>query len=505
MNNILELLEHTAAARPDQTAVIDENGADRFETLLFRSRCCGTALAAHLSPTTPIPVLLEKGREALYAFFGAAYAGCFYVPLSPALPQPRLAQILSVLQAPCIVTDQEHAALAAQLPGAGRVLLVDQLLQTQPDDALLARIRKNAIDGDPLYCNFTSGSTGTPKGVVVSHRSVLDFIIPFTELFRIGPDDIIGNQAPLDFDVSVKDIYSAMYTGATLVLLPRRLFSQPSALMDALCTHRVTTLIWAVSALCLVSSFHGLDYRTPETVNKVLFSGEVMPPKHLKSWMEHLPHADFVNLYGPTEITCNCTYHRIESGRDYTAGIPLGTAFPNERVFLLDAVGQEIHQPDQEGEICVSGAALALGYYNNPEQTRAVFTQHPSNSRYLQPVYRTGDLGRWNARGELCFLGRKDFQIKHMGHRIELEEIERAVQEAEGVSRCCCVYDANKERLHGFYTGTADKAAVRTALMQRLPVFMLPRTLERLDSLPLTENGKTNRKFLLALARKEIV
>ena len=296
MYNILELLEHTAAARPEKTAVIDENGADRFDMLLFRSRRCGTALAAHLSPTAPVPVLLEKSREALYAFFGAAYAGCFYVPLSPALPQPRLAQILSVLQAPCIVTDREHAALAAQLPGVRRILLIKDLLQTQADDALLARIRSCAIDGDPLYCNFTSGSTGTPKGVVVSHRSVLDFIPVFTELFRIGTDDIIGNQAPLDFDVSVKDIYSALYTGATLVLLPRRLFSQPSALMDALCTHRVTTLIWAVSALCLVSSFHGLDYRTPETVNKVLFSGEVMPPKHLKSWIEHLPHADFVNV-----------------------------------------------------------------------------------------------------------------------------------------------------------------------------------------------------------------
>ena len=203
-----------------------------------------------------------------------------------------------------------------------------------------------------------------------------------------------------------------------------------------------------------------------------------MPPKHLKNWMEHLPHADFVNLYGPTEITCNCTYHRIESDRDYAAGIPLGTAFPNERVFLLDEAGQEINTPDQAGEICVSGAALALGYYNNPEQTARVFTQHPGHSRYLQPIYRTGDLGRWSAEGELYFLGRKDFQIKHMGHRIELEEIERAVQKIDGVSRCCCVYDAQKERLHGFYTGTAEKAAVRSALAQKLPVFMLPRTLE---------------------------
>lgn len=503
MYHILELLERTAAARPDKTAVVDETGADNFAALLERSRRCGTALAAHAAPRTPVPVLMEKSRAALYAFLGAAAAGCFYVPLSPALPPARLTQILSVLQAPCLVTDRAHAAQAAQLAGASRVLLVEDLLQTPADGGLLARIRRQTIDGDPLYCNFTSGSTGTPKGVTVSHRSVLDFILPFTKLFGIGPHDVIGNQAPLDFDVSVKDLYAALHTGATLVLLPRRLFSQPSALLDALCAHRVTTLIWAVSALCLVSALHGLDYRTPETVNKVLFSGEVMPPKHLQNWMAHLPHADFVNLYGPTEITCNCTYHRIERSRDYSAGMPLGTAFPNERVFLLDEAGQEIQEPDRTGEICVSGAALALGYYNDPAQTQAAFVQHPGNSRYAQPVYRTGDLGRWNAAGELYFVGRRDFQIKYMGHRIELEEIERAAQGMDGVSRCCCVYDARRERLHGFYTGTAAPAAVRAALAQRLPAFMLPRTLTPLDCLPLTENGKTDRGRLLAMAGKE--
>nr|WP_300184144.1 amino acid adenylation domain-containing protein [uncultured Agathobaculum sp.] len=503
MINVLEFLERTAAVRPDKPAVIDRDGVDNFDMLLRHSKSCGTALAAHIMPGTPVPVLLEKGRTALYAMFGAVYAGGFYVPLSPALPQPRLEQILAVAQAPCLVTDRAHAAQAASLAGAGRVLLVEELLQTEPDSGTLAAIRRGATDGDPLYCNFTSGSTGTPKGVVVSHRGVLDFIPHFAALFGFDAADVIGNQAPLDFDVSVKDVYTALLTGATLVLIPRTLFSQPGALMDFLCEHRVTTLTWAVSALCLVSTFHGLDYRTPETVNKVLFSGEVMPLRHLQSWMAHLPDAEFVNLYGPTEITCNCTYHRIERERNYDTGIPLGTAFPNRRVFLLDDDGHEVTAPGQPGEICVSGASLGLGYYNAPEQTGAVFVQHPANRRYLQPVYRTGDRGQWNDRSELCFLGRKDFQIKHMGHRIELEEIERAAQQLDGVDRFCCVFDGEKERLHGFYTGALDKAAVRHALAQRLPVYMLPRTFGALARLPITENGKVDRKTLLALARKE--
>ena len=139
------------------------------------------------------------------------------------------------------------------------------------------------IDTDPLYVNFTSGSTGLPKGVLVSHRSVLDFIDVFADTFSFTSNDRIGNQAPFDFDVSVKDIYGALKAQATLVIIPRRLFSRPKELLDFLCEHKVTALIWAVSALCLISTFHGLDYRTPDTVNKVLFSGEVMPLKHLKT------------------------------------------------------------------------------------------------------------------------------------------------------------------------------------------------------------------------------
>ena len=313
----------------------------------------------------------------------------------------------------------------------------------------------------------------------------------------ITHEDVIANQAPFDFDVSVKDIYSALATGATLVLVPRPLFSQPQQLLDFLCQHRATTLIWAVSALCLITTVHGLDYRVPETVNKVLFSGEVMPAKHLKTWMEHLPQAQFVNLYGPTEITCNCTYHIIDRTRSYPDGIPMGQAFPNEDVFLLDGEDHLVTAPNVVGEVCVRGSALALGYYRNPEQTAKAFPNNPLNPCYPERIYRTGDLARYSSLGELHFCGRKDFQIKHMGHRIELEEIERAVSNLSGVHRCCCVFHSEKRRLYAFYQGELTPKELRLQLLPTLPPYMIPNVFRQVEQFPLNKNGKIDRTLLM--------
>ena len=388
---------------------------------------------------------------------------------------------------------------AAGIFSGMELLTFEELMQTEPDFDRLAQIRRGRIDTDPLYVNFTSGSTGTPKGIVVGHRSVLDFIDCFTETFGITESDVIANQAPFDFDVSVKDIYSAMCTGATLVVVPRRLFSAPVELIDFLCAHRITTMIWAVSALCLITTFHALDYKTPDTIRKILFSGEVMPLKALKNFQSHLPEVTYVNLYGPTEITCNCTYHILDKERDYSAGIPIGKAFPNEDVFLLDGEDRRITAPETVGELCVRGTALALGYYGAPEQNAVHFVPNPLNPHYPETIYRTGDLARYDANGELVFSGRKDFQIKYMGHRIELEEIEREMAAIDGVERCCCIFDEKKSRLKGFYIGSVEKDALHAEMKEKLPAFMVPGILRRVEDMPLTKNGKIDRKKLAEL------
>ena len=496
MKNVLEFLESSAASVGEKIAVKDAHSAFTYHQLLESSKSIGTALAQKSAAGKPIAVLMEKSCETLAAFFGIAYAGCCYTLLNPALPATRLNSIREVLQAQLVITDSEHLSLAKELFSDESSLLdITALLAQEPDEALLAGIRAGAIDTDPLYINFTSGSTGVPKGVIINHRSVLDFIPVFTKTFGIDSSDILANQAPFDFDVSVKDIYSAISTGATLVLVPKHLFSAPTELLDYLCENDITVMVWAVSALCLISTFHALDYKVPETVRKILFSGEVMPAKHLKQWMEKLPQTTFVNLYGPTEITCNCTYH-IVNREEENEVLPIGKPFDNERVFLLDENNKLITDSGINGEICVAGTALSPGYFNAPEQTAKAFVQNPLNPFYPEIIYRTGDLGHYDESGNIFFSGRKDFQIKHMGHRIELEEIERAIHGIDGIRRCCCIFDERKSKLYGFYIGEFERRELFQILKDKLPEFMIPGALRKVEELPLTKNGKIDRKQL---------
>ena len=360
-----------------------------------------------------------------------------------------------------------------------------------------AAVRAQMIDADPLYVNFTSGSTGTPKGVVVCHRNVCEFIPCFADTFAITEKDVLANQAPFDFDVSVKDIYSGLFTGARVEIVPTAYFTNPTKLMDFLCDRGATLMVWAVSALCFLTTMNALAYKTPATLRAILFSGEVMPIKHLHKLQKYLPAVQYVNLYGPTEITCNCTYYVVDREFAENETLPIGVPFKNERILLLTPDGGEAVKDGEIGELCVSGTSVALGYYKDAERTAACFTQNPLNHAYLEPIYRTGDLVKVNERGEMVYVSRKDFQIKHMGHRIELSEIEVQMTAVPGVERALCAYLADKGKILAFYTGEADKAAITGALREVLPGYMIPNIFMQVDAMPLNKNGKIDRAALL--------
>ncbi len=331
---------------------------------------------------------------------------------------------------------------------------------------------------------------------MVSHRSVANMARRFSEVFDIRGDTVFGNQAPFDFDVSVKDIYLALRNAASTHILPRKVFTFTPQLMEILNRRKINTLVWAVSAMkivCALGTFP--DYR-PEHVRLVMFSGEVLPVKVLNEWRENLPGAQFVNLYGPTEITCNCAYYKVD--RNFVPGerIPIGQAFNNTEIMLLDA-DDLVTEPNKTGELCVRGVSLAHGYYNNPEETAKVFVQNPLHHAYPELIYRTGDICLYNDRGELEFMGRRDSQVKYMGHRVELGEIEAAAQAVPLVQSACCLFDEARERIVLFYqSAQQDDGGLIRALKQVLPKYMVPGKLRYYKELPLNRTGKVDRALL---------
>lgn len=498
--NILDMLEASAKKYPERLAFGDVEKDITFVELEKKAKAVGTLLADEIEIAEPVAFYMDKSVNATCAMFGAVYAGGFYSFLDVKQPQARTESVISILEPKVIFTDEENYERIAGYTTNAKIWKIEEVLgkATGIDEDKLKKVRENFQDVNPLYVNFTSGSTGVPKGVVVCHRSVIEFISCFTEIFGIKETDIIGNQAPFDFDVSVKDIYSGLMTGAKVQIIPKKYFSMPTNLMDYLADKEVTTLIWAVSAMCFVSVMKGFDYRLPEKIHTVMFSGEVLPIKHYKIWKHFLPNAKFVNLYGPTEITCNCTYYVLDREYDDAEVIPMGKAFPNEKVFLLDENDQLVMAKDVQGEICVGGTALALGYFKDRERTDMVFVQNPLNKAYNEMIYRTGDLGKYNEDGDLVYVSRKDFQIKHLGHRIELGEIEAVTMARDGITRACCIYDSEKQRLILFYTGEREKIELMKELRTVLPPFMLPNALVPVDEMPLNKNGKIDRNKLMS-------
>ncbi len=498
IQNILDYLENSAASCPEKTAYEDLENHYTYAQALEYARRIGSALLAVLPQNAPVPVLMEKEAGTLHVFMGAVCAGCFYTLVEPEQPLERIRTILETLEAQVMVTTRSIKEQLQELEFPGKILLAEELLKHEIDEDGLAGRRRAACDTDPLYAIFTSGSTGAPKGVVVCHRSVIDFTEHFTKIFGFDRNDVIGGQAPFDFDVSVKDIYPALKVGATLEVIPKRFFSVPKKLLDFLDDRKVTSLTWAVSALCVISMLKGFRYKVPKNIRRVMFSGEVMPVKQLNYWRTYLPDALYVNLYGPTEITCNCTYYKIDREFGEEEQIPVGEPFPNERVFLLGEEDQLVTEAGKLGEICVTGTALALGYYRNEEKTSQAFVQNPLNRCYPELMYRTGDLGRYDEKGELYYVTRKDFQIKHMGHRIELGEIEVAFQALNGIERVCCVYDEPNTKIIGFYVGEPEAKEIIQQLTERLPRFMIPNIFRKVERMPITKNGKIDRRALMA-------
>lgn len=500
MKSVLDYLERTAGIYTDKPAYIDEKRTVTFGELKADALKIASGILDAAGIGTPVVVYMEKSVACIEGFLGVLYTGAFYVPIDTAMPFARVKLILDTLGAKIVLTTRADA-LPEEMKESCRIFYMEDLLREEMVRAdELAKRQRQRIDTDPIYAIFTSGSTGVPKGVLVSQRSVINFTEWWCETFDFTDQEVFANQTPFYFDASVKDIYATLRCGATMYIVPKKLFSLPNQLVKFLNDHEVNCIDWVPSVLCMIANFRTLEKVKPLYLKKVMFLGEVMPTKQFNIWRRALPEVKYANLYGPTEATGDCTYYKIEREFADTEPIPIGYACDNTEVLLLNEKNEPV-QGDEIGEICVRGCSLALGYFNNQEKTDEVFVQNPLQKNYRERIYRTGDLGKYNSYGEIIFMSRKDSQIKHMGHRIELGEIETAISSLEEIDRACCLFDRKSQKIVAVYEGSADAKELTGKLKDILPRYMLPNAYHQVESMPVNLNGKIDR---VALKRRYI-
>lgn len=512
-NSVISYFEKTYRLYSDKLAVEDKDDSATFGELRNNAIRIGTAIYNKTGKAkVPVFVYLPKNVQMVEAFLGILYAGDFYTPTDVRFPFEKVKGIIDELRPEVIITDSNYInALIDNGVMKDRIINIDDIRVLSNDYASKDRndidnvhgsitdtlYYSKTIDTDLAYILFTSGSTGVPKGVGITHRSIIDYIDWAKECFNVNVESRIGNQAPFYFDNSTLDIYLMISTGASLYIVPEQYYSFPAKLMTYVLEKQINTIFWVPSVLINVANADILSKMQVDCLHTILFAGEIMPNKHLNYWRKYIPNALYANLYGPTEITVDCTYYIVDREFEDDEPLPIGKACPNTEVMIIDEDRKLITEPNVKGELCVRGSSLAVGYWGNKEKTDAVFIQNPFNSLYDEKIYCTGDMVHYNSMGEIMYDGRKDYQIKHMGYRIELGEIETAVLGVDGIKEACVKYDSLNKEIILYYVGDIDYALVRKELLKKIPKYMIPTVYNNIEKMPYNDSGKIDRKKLI--------
>ena len=495
---ILEILEKIAKKFPGKTIYEDINRKSTYSEFIQTSKKIGSSLLNKIKNINkPVAIYIDRSVTCLETMMGVTYSGNYFTVLDIKSPKERINLILQTLPDISIVVEKKNVEKIKELNFNGEIYIYEELIEEKVNIQKLTEIRNRIIDTDPMYVQFTSGSTGIPKGIVICHRSVITYATSIKETFDINENTKFGSEAPFYFSLSTLDTYTTMISGATMVIIPKMYFSFPIKLLEFLKENKINTVYWVPSALCIVANLKALDEVELPDLKRVMFVGEVMPIKQLNIWRKHLPHATFVNLYGPTEITDVCTYYVVDREFNNDESLPIGKEFNNCNILIIKDDETEA-KVGETGELCVRGSFLSLGYYNNPEKTKQAFVQNPLNKAYPEIIYKTGDIVKKNENNEIIYISRKDFQIKHMGYRIELGEIEAVINNVDGIIACACVYDNENKKIVLFYE--ADKKLEEKELVKQIKNnllnYMWPNEIHRLEKMIYNANSKIDRQKL---------
>lgn len=492
--NIVDMFEYTVETKGEEIAV--EHNEEFITFIELRNKT--VLLANHLikeigvAINKPIAVFLPKEINTIISDIGILYSGNMFMNLDIKTPIERITNILETINPTVIITNKSYLHLFDKI----NISLVDiEEIKEDMDEELINARRNQIIDTDPMCIINTSGSTGTPKGVVLNYRSFFDFTDWAIDTFLFDGSEVIGSLSPVVFDIFDFELCMLIIKGSRIVLLDNSLAMFPANLLKEVNRRKVNFIFWVPSIMVNIANLDLINKIPLSSLKTIWFAGEVFPTKQFLYWYDSIPNATFVNLYGPIEITLDCTFHVINKRPNEDETLPIGKPCKNTDIMILNENNQ-ICQENEEGELCVRGTSLAMGYYNNLEKTLSVFTQNPLNDSYPELIYRTGDVVFKDINGLIHFKGRNDSLIKHMGYRIELGEIEHViVNELNIVDYCCAVYDSVNRKIVLFYENNKDIASrdFRQQLMKVFPGYMLPNSFERMDLLPRNENGKIDR------------
>ena len=513
------LFEEQAAARPDAVALVWEQGVLTYGALDREAgRIAGGLRRLGVGPEARVGLCVERSAEMVAAVLGILKAGGAYLPLDPSLPRRRLEAMVADAAPAAIVGPPR---LLDAVPGtAPRLALQAPLLPREVAPRAAAAGRPEESDGGRTsrlagrsrqeaeglaYVLYTSGSTGTPKGVAVAHRAVVR-LVRDTGYAAFGPGEVFLQLAPMSFDAATFEIWGPLLHGGCLVLFPPRQVSVRE-LQAVVLRHGVTTL-WLTAGLFHLAVDEGLDGL--RGLRQLLTGGDVLSPSHVGRALAALPGVELINGYGPTENTTFSCCYRVRRGLDGDAGegpVPIGSPIVGSRVYVLDRLLQPV-PAGCAGELFVGGAGVARGYLGRPELTAESFLPDPFGGLAAADgggarLYRTGDLARWRPGGTLEFLGRRDFQVKVRGFRIEPGEIEALLGRHPAVREVvvAAVAEAGRDhRLAAYYVPAepVTAAELRAFLRERLPEPMVPSAFVPLAALPLTPHGKIDRRALPA-------
>jgi amino acid adenylation domain-containing protein len=473
-----EVFEAQARARPNAVAAVHGSRRLTYGELNARANRLARALVARrLACEAVVGVMTERNLDWLTAVLAIFKAGAAYLPIEPQFPAERVAKMLSRSGAKLVLT-------AAAIDAGCR--------ESESDENLGIAVAPNQL----AYIYFTSGSTGEPKGAMCEHAGLLNHLLAKIDDLRIGEGTVVAQTAPQCFDISLWQLLAALLVGGRTLLVEQETILDANRFLDRITGAEANIVQVVPSYLEVLVSSLEQQPRALDRLEYVVATGEALKKELVERWFRVQPRIKLVNAYGLTE-TSDDTNHEIMDRPPHGERVPLGRPINNVVIHIVDEHMQPV-PPGEAGEIVFSGVCVGRGYINDPERTARAFLPDPMHAG--ERLYKSGDYGRALPDGKLEFLGRRDSQVKISGFRIEIGEIENAFVRLPGVGAAAVI--VHNEQLVAFYVADQplDAASMSQKLRERLPAYMVPASFHWQRSLPLTDNGKTNRKALSALA-----